>query len=93
MHLHGETQPDELADLYVAVMRALDGVTAPRAQAVLSMAVLMTGEHMSLAGADLIAWIDQTANTAKAIATTARRDRRRPSDAPAALPVTSIPRS
>ena len=57
----------ELTGLYTAVMAALDGASAHRAQAALSMAVLMTGEHMGLEGPELIAWIDQTSNGAKAI--------------------------
>jgi hypothetical protein len=59
---------DELSRLYLAVMDALDGVSPRRAQAALSMAVLMTGEHNGLEGPELLAWIDQTSNSAKTIA-------------------------
>ena len=58
----------DLAGLYVAVMNVLEGASAPQAQAVLSMAILMTGEHMGLDGPDLIAWIEQTGDSAKAVA-------------------------
>ncbi len=58
---------DELGRLYVAVMDALDGASPRRAQAALSMAVLMTGEYNGLEGPDLLAWIDQTSNSAKTI--------------------------
>lgn len=58
---------DELSRLYVAVMDALDGASPLRAQAALSMAVLMTGEYNGLQGAELLAWIDQTSNGAKTI--------------------------
>ncbi len=62
-----ENPIDELARLYVGVMDALDGASIRRAQAALSMAVLMTGEHNGLAGEELLAWIDQTTASAKAI--------------------------
>ena len=62
-----ENPIDELARLYAGVMDALDGASAHRVQAALSMALLMTGENTGLAGEDLLAWIDQTSNSAKAI--------------------------
>ena len=70
---------DELSGLYLAMMDALDGAAPRRAQAALSMAILMTGEHAGLEGNELIAWIDQTCDAAKAIvnALPARRQDRR----------------
>ena len=62
-----ESPIDELTRLYIGVMDALDGASPRRMQAALSMAVLMTGEHNGLAGEELMAWIDQTTDGAKAI--------------------------
>lgn len=67
MPIDDDSPLDELTRLYVAVMDALDGASPRRAQAALSMAVLMTGEHNGLEGADLLAWIDQTGDSAKTI--------------------------
>jgi hypothetical protein len=59
---------DELGDLYLKIMDALEGSGPTRAQAALSMALVMTGEYLGFAGPDLIAWIDQTSTRAKTVA-------------------------
>ena len=63
-------QPDhslEITTLYLGLMQALDGASLPAVRSALAMAVLMTGENSGLGGADLVDWIDETGNEAKAV--------------------------
>jgi hypothetical protein len=63
-------QPDdalEITTLYLGLMQALDGASLSAVRSALAMAVLMTGENSGLGGEDLLEWIDQTGNEAKAV--------------------------
>ncbi|RYE09964.1 MAG: hypothetical protein EOP22_06845 [Hyphomicrobiales bacterium] len=57
----------EITTLYLGLMAALAGASLPAIRSALAMAVLMTGENSGLDGDDLVAWIDQTGDEAKAV--------------------------
>ncbi len=56
----------EITTLYLGLMQALAGASLPSIRSALAMAVLMTGENSGLDGDDLVEWIDQTGDEAKA---------------------------
>jgi hypothetical protein len=53
--------------LYLRLMRALDGASLPAVRSALAMAMLISGENSGLSGEELLDWIDQTGNEAKAV--------------------------
>lgn len=57
----------EITTLYLGLMQALDGASLPAIRSALAMAVLMIGENSGLGGDDLVDWIDETGNEAKAV--------------------------
>jgi hypothetical protein len=57
----------EVMRLYLRLMRALDGASLPAVRSALAMAVLISGENSGLSGEELLDWIEQTGNEAKAV--------------------------
>ncbi len=57
----------EITRLYLGLMQTLDGASLPAVRSALAMAMLMTGENSGLEGSDLLDWIDQTGNEARAV--------------------------
>ena len=57
----------EITRLYLGLMQTLDGASLPAIRSALAMAMLMTGENSGLDGPDLLDWIEQTGNEAKAV--------------------------
>lgn len=57
----------EITRVYLGLMQALDGASLPAVRSALAMALLMTGENSGLAGAELLDWIEQTGEEARAV--------------------------